>query len=203
MSTDLRSFTGRTQLAFGAVAVMALASLVTSGVGLAASSPGPAGRTGATGAVGATGVDGATGKTGKAGKRGKTGATGARGMTGLTGASGVAGVGGAKGSTGKTGHTGATGSSGSTGGVGISGYVSVNTVVMTGADGTSQDTDLDCPTGKVAVAGAYGSADGVKEADVWRTFPNGNSSWRFTWTTVPGTGAGRPILFFLTCATPS
>jgi hypothetical protein len=79
----------------------------------------------------------------------------------------------------------------------------VSTTVMTGADGTSQDTDVDCPSGMLAVAGAYGSADGVKEADVWRTFPNGASSWRFTWTTVDGTGPDRPILFFVTCATAS
>ena len=88
-----------------------------------------------TGGNGATGPAGATGPGGSTGIQGQTGATGIQGNDGATG------VQGASGSTGPTGAQGASGTNGATGAQGASGVYTINTVLVTTATYTVQQTD--------------------------------------------------------------
>jgi hypothetical protein len=75
----------------------------------------------------------------------------------------------------------------------------VNRTVHTGTPGSARDTTVDCPDGMLAISGGFGSADGIAEADLWRSMPQG-SSWLFSWTSLDALGAGRIIFFFVVCA---
>jgi hypothetical protein len=140
---------------------------------------------------------GGRGLTGSSGAAGAAGVNGANGSSTGTGAPGDAGATGATGATGPQGEIGATGATGANG---VSGFQTVTDTKDTGAPGTAQDTTVDCPSGKIAISGGFGPADGAEEASLWRSMPDGSSSWLFSWTSLDSVGPGRPILFFVVCA---
>jgi hypothetical protein len=69
----------------------------------------------------------------------------------------------------------------------------------TGAAGSAQDAMVNCPNGKIAISSGFGPADGLDEANLWRSFPQGRS-WYFSWTSLDGNGPGRALLLFVVCA---
>lgn len=118
---------------------------------------GPAGPAGTTGPAGPAGPIGATGAAGPAGPIGATGAAGPAGPMGLPGAQGVPGAQGAQGAQGIQGIQGPTGNTGPTGSAGPAGTFStagVTTIAQSFSlpANASEDFQISCPTGQVAVA---------------------------------------------------
>lgn len=109
--------------------------------------------TGLVGAQGPAGVQGAPGVAGPIGPQGLVGADGVQGVQGDTGVAGPQGVAGATGPAGVQGVQGDTGATGPQGVAGVSGLeiVSATRLYVFGLNNAS----LDCPVGKVAIAGGY------------------------------------------------
>jgi len=109
---------------------------------------GPAGPIGATGAAGPAGPIGATGAAGPAGPMGPMGLPGAQGVPGAQGAQGIQGI---QGIQGPTGNTGPTGPAGPAGTFSTAGVTTIAQSFSLPAN-ASEDFQISCPTGRVAVA---------------------------------------------------
>ena len=160
------------------------------------------GAQGVQGKLGEQGEQGAQGKMqGKLGAQGVQGKIGPAGQDGSNGQNGNDGLQGAQGKMGPQGAQGVQGKIGPQGPPGLSNHILHTHSVTLGAVGSSADLTVTCPGGRKVLGGGHWSTDGVKRLDVWRNGPSGSGDRRFYTYTVLGGGAGRTVIFAVTCAT--
>ena len=126
---------------------------------------------------------------------------GIQGAQGVQGKLGEQGEQGAQGKMGPQGAQGVQGKIGPQGPPGLSNHILHTHSVTLGAVGSSADLTVTCPGGRKVLGGGHWSTDGVKRLDVWRNGPSGSGDRRFYTYTVLGGGAGRTVIFAVTCAT--
>jgi hypothetical protein len=161
---------------------------------------GPVGTAGTPGTVGPQGPAGAQGDAGLIGPQGLAGPKGDTGVAGPQGIQGDAGLIGTQGPAGVKGDTGVAGPQGASGGIDGLVVVTVNYPVNFGLTNAS----LDCPAGKVAIAGGY-------ELPVQHADPHGArmvksrrdplNAQRWLWTIADDMGELNQATLDVTCVT--